>query len=247
MIYYHVSTDLKKDTHFYPRQPESIMEGEMVSIDRVCVAPSVEQCLSALPSGGSRLDELNEKQHGFYKVFRIDTEKLGIPDSNIVTWKTLFEKEYVPDAEWTEEHWITTDFTVAEEDTFIIQLLQWEEEVQDVIPHKIYVLADEKYHGDYTSAYIQETGNLVPCTSLITNAKIQTEGFQVGDPITFVSEMLEDEDIKNIIRSIEMEHSCTLNHTAYLECQLTSGELGLIELAETLHKPYSVYEALGTK
>lgn len=246
MLFYHVSTDLQKNAYFYPRQPESIMEGEMVSIDRVCVAPSVELCLSALPSGGSRLDELNEKQHGFYKVFRIDTEKLGIPDSHIVTSKTLFEKEYVPDAEWTEEHWITTDFTVAEEDAFIIQLLQWEEEIQDVIPHQIYVLADEKYHGDYTSAYIQETGNLVPCTSLITNAKVQTKGFQLGDRITFVSEMLEDKDITRIIRIIETEYGCTLNHTAYLECKLTSGELGLMELAETLQKSYDAYEATGT-
>lgn len=92
MILYHVSTALDKDGHFYPRQPRAIMENEVEGIDRICVSPSIASCFSAIPCGGSRLDELNLERAGMYKVFRIDTGKLNIPESAILTNTELFEK-----------------------------------------------------------------------------------------------------------------------------------------------------------
>lgn len=231
MIFYHVSTDVQKDGVFYPRYPESIMEGEFASIQRVCVAPTIDDCLSAIPNGGSRLDELNDRQQGFYKVFRIDTEKLGIPENEIITSTHLFENEMVPDAEWTEEHWILTDFTVSEEDTFMIHLNNWSEEPCDLIPKWIYDLADEEFEGDYTEAYMEEMDDMVPCMSAIKHIKYVIEPYKAGDTIIIPSYSIEDEDVERIIEVAKAVYGVTLEEGDSQELLVKEGELTIEELA----------------
>lgn len=170
MIFYHVSTYLKHDGIFIPRIPSSVHKlGENENIPRVCVGKTMEDCFSALPSGGSRLDILMEEQHNLFLVFRIDTEKIGIKEEDILSSERLFEEGWVIDAEHTNEHWIMTEFEVPQEDRFLIHLFDWQEESCDIIPHDIYELADAEYEGDYFEAYFAKMKEHVPCMSIISN------------------------------------------------------------------------------
>lgn len=184
-IFYHVSTNLRHDGVFTPRIPDQRhQQAEDNTTGRVSVAPSIELCLTAIPGGGGQLDELNINQRGYYLVFRIDTEKLGISEQDIVKSQTLYKKDFVRDAGFTEEHWILSSFTVPEEDRFIIRLYDWEEFSEDVLPYSIFEIADREYDGDYLSAYMDIYDDLVPCSVRIQNIQYTTENLKKGDEFT---------------------------------------------------------------
>jgi len=130
MILYHVSQDLTFDGYFQPRIPKEPMTGENDTIFRISAAPTISQCFGAIPRGGVMFHHMCHRCDGYFKVFRIDTEKVGISEENIVRPHTLKEKELVPDAWFHEEHWITTPFSVSEEDHLLIQVQNWKEELQ---------------------------------------------------------------------------------------------------------------------
>ena len=168
MILYHLSTDLTHNGIFTPNIPTIRMDGEDDRIKRVSTSASIGGCLSGIPDGGMRLDKLVVDQHGYFKCFIIDTDKLGITDY-VLTSQQLFEYGLVEDAETTDEHWILTPFTVPDEDSQLIHIDNWHEDMVDQIPHVIYELADKLYEGDYFEAYNDLIGDRIPCTTQITN------------------------------------------------------------------------------
>ena len=186
MIFYHVSTNLKHNGRFEPRIPSCRhKEKEDEVTPRVSVGLTIEDCLTAIPNGGFNLDHMNIERRGYYLIFKIDTEKLGISDDHIVTSQTLFEKDLVRDAEATSEHWITCPFTVPAEDKFMIRLTVWEEGSADLIPHAIYCIAEEKYDGDYFRAYFEEKeSENIPCATLIQDADYIHEEVEAGNEVT---------------------------------------------------------------
>lgn len=99
MKLYHVTFDLEEPEIkvFRPRVPDSAGEGEDTYIPRICLAPSIEKCIQALPSGSRRMSK-GEK-------IRIYEVNINIDDSNLISPDILFFKGYVPDALETEEYW----------------------------------------------------------------------------------------------------------------------------------------------
>lgn len=193
-IFYHLSTDLYHNGSFVPRIPQNRhLEAEDEITPRISVAPSIENCLTAIPNGGIRLDSLNFDLRGYYLIFKIDTEKLGITEDQIVDSKTLFEKDLVRDADITEENWITVPFVVSHEDQFIINLSSWDEDSADVIPHAIYVLAEEEFEGDYFEAYEDEIGGNIPCCVVIQNAEYTKETVEADEEISLYFGCEDDE------------------------------------------------------
>lgn len=197
-IFYHVSTDIFHDGVFTPRIPYyRHKDHEDASIERVCVSDSIENCLTAIPGGGSNLDILNIEQRGYFLVFRIDTEKLGITDKDIITNQELFEKDLVRDAEATNEVWITTPFVVPESDRFLIKLITWEEEAFDLYPYAIQQLAYQEYEGDFEKAYQEVYKDFVPFCTKIVCAKYVHESVKKGSIVPFYFESeLEMEELK---------------------------------------------------
>ena len=192
-IFYHVSTNLTHPGIFKPRIPSfRHKDSEDDVIPRVCVAPSIEGCLTAIPEGGMQLGELCWDQRYYFLVFRIDTQKLGIPQNNIITSDELFKKDLVRDAEITNEHWITTSFVVPAEDRFLILVDNWAEESADVIPYEIYQIADKKYEGDYFDAYQDIYGAFIPCATSIENLIYTPEHVTEGCVIQLSFHCLEE-------------------------------------------------------
>lgn len=229
MIFYHVSIDLEKDGFFYPRRPNLTMENELFDMNRICVAPTIADCFTAIPNGGSRLDTLSIDQAGLFKVFRIDTEKLGIPESAIISSKELFEKAWVPDAEWSEEYWIMESFTVPEEDSFIIHVVDWQEESHDIIPHNIYQVADESYEGDYFAAYRDYVEDMIPCMTAIKNIRYTEGAYKEGEDFYL---FVEDTDIlENVVVLAKSLYGVEMAHDGMDLMSVVSGELTIEQLA----------------
>lgn len=136
MILYHVTTDLQHDGKFTPWVPKTGMKTENKTINRVCVAPTIEGCLTSMPSGSYSLTETLEKTMGQLKVFVIDTEKLGIQNSEIVKPQQLYQSKWVDDAYLTDEHWILSPFVVEEEDSYIINVASYEEKWEAVLDYE---------------------------------------------------------------------------------------------------------------
>jgi hypothetical protein len=203
-IYYHVSTDVHHSGVFEPRIPSCRhKQAEDSSIPRISVAPSIEDCFTAIPNGGSHLDVLNMERRGYYLIFRIDTEKLGISEEHIISSDTLFQKDLVRDAEITNEHWITTPFVVPDEDRFMIKLISWEETAHDVVPYKIYQIAEEKYDGDYIEAYMDIYKEHVPSSVGIIDLQYIYEEVKKGEEISIY---FEEEEEKDLVVSYLNEH-----------------------------------------
>lgn len=179
-VYCHITSDLEKDNYFYPRIPNVIREDENCSIDRICVAETLEGALTAIPGGAGRLDDYLKESSFYFKVFLIDIEKLGI--TKMINAEELYKEDYVRDAEITGEHWILEPFTVPEENIFYIRLNHWEEESRDVIPYEIYELSEtDEYEGDYAEAYYDVYEDYAPFMCSIESIDVLEEYVKGGD------------------------------------------------------------------
>lgn len=184
-IYYHVSTKLNHNGIFEPRVPQSRhKQAEDDRTPRVSVAPTIESCLTAIPGGGIELEELNIQLRGYYLVFRIDTDKLGIQEKFIVDADTLYENDWVRDADATNEHWITVPFTVPEEDIFAIKVIAWDESSVDIVPFSLHEIADKNHGGDLGSAYFEVYDDNLPCSTLIEDLRYIREDVNTGEEIS---------------------------------------------------------------
>lgn len=193
-VFYHISTNLDHDGVFEPRIPTYRYENENCDIPRISVANSLEDCLTGIPGGGSRLEILNESQRGYYLLIKIDTEKLRIPKESIMSTKFLYEKDLVRDADVTNESWITEGFTVPEEDIELILLSDWSEESEDILPYSIYEIADKDYDGDYLEAYMDVYQPNIPCAVSIKNAQYISTKAKKGQTGILQSENSSDID-----------------------------------------------------
>lgn len=202
-IYYHLSTNIYHEGIFEPRIPLiRHRDQEDDSISRISVAPTIEDCLTAIPNGGYLLDGLNLQQRGYFLIFKIDTEKLGIGNEHIVQTKTLYEQDLVRDADVTNEVWITTPFKVPEEDRFLINLTGWREEPLDILPHSIFAIANDKYDGDYFKAYTDIYQSLVPSSVGIVDATYTHELVKEGQIISIYFEEYDEKvSVSNYLKS----------------------------------------------
>lgn len=102
---YHVSTDTSRVIPiFIPRIPNKNqrMEGENETIPRICVAKSIEDCLTAMPNGGYFLTSEHKPKR--IRVYEFDEEV--VQEGNLIKPTDLYFSEYVLDAWVTGEYWV---------------------------------------------------------------------------------------------------------------------------------------------
>lgn len=133
MILYHISVELDHNGYFQPDIPDCLKYTdddfmEDITTQRVCASSTIEGCLSSIPDGGRNFSKLVLNQNGYFKLFIIDTEELGIQENQIIDGDTLYNSGLVYDAHLTGEHWILKSFQVPKEDTLIIFPYYWENE-----------------------------------------------------------------------------------------------------------------------
>lgn len=134
--FYHVSGGINPGV-FTPRVPQYRHRfGEDDEVNRISVAKTVGGCFTGMPRGGSYLDMNVAETYGLFTIFRIDTEKMGIDQEQIIDSQILYQEGLVIDSLETEECWITTEFMVSAEDIINVKLVDWEEVPRDTIIHE---------------------------------------------------------------------------------------------------------------
>lgn len=177
-VYYHITTNLEHEGRFYPRIPKHRIEQEESTTPRVCVAPTIEDCLTGIPDGGYGLRTLLNNNNNKIKVFRIDTHKLGIQNQDVLPSVHLFREGLVPDAATTNETWIKVAFNVPQEDTFIIEIDNYKEKLKPVVPYHVYKLSqmDWAYKGDIERCHLLYHGKGLQGVVAIHDLKYRKEG-----------------------------------------------------------------------
>lgn len=216
MILYHISTNIRKDGHFQPRAPHQTMEGENRVRMRVSASPTMADCFTALPGGSYQLFSLNSRQEGFYKVFRIDTDELGISEKDILTPTQLMENGWVPDAGIANEHWITVPFLVPEEESFVLLLTGWRERVVEMAPV-------QNASGE---CFLYANG-----VNVIDSIVFKRDSFKVSEWIQHYGFLKEEEDFRQIMASAKREYGIEMEMVNNYTLQVKEGELTMEQLA----------------
>lgn len=172
----HVSLEVGGSNFFYPCVPESRSSKEDDFVKRICVARNLEGALTAIPGGSSSLGSSLADYSNVLKVYGISCEKLGITPADIVSDVTLYEKDMVEDAYWTEECWITKSFVVPQEDVYYVTIGCWGEAESDQVPSVVRYLAEEKYEGNLYDAWDELYCGLMPSIQVIENVRFSLIG-----------------------------------------------------------------------
>ena len=103
MKLYHVTFDINESETkiFRPRVPASAGVGEDKRIPRICLAPSIEKCIQAIPS-----DNRNLQKGSKIRIYEVHISE---KDKHLIKPEVLFLEGLVPDALETQEHWYTKD------------------------------------------------------------------------------------------------------------------------------------------
>ncbi|MFJ8528426.1 hypothetical protein [Bacillus sp. NPDC094106] len=153
MKIYHISLEDKRVEVFTPRVPaeEMRLAEEDSTTARFCVSTTIEGCLSAVPWGGSSLG-LHDKK--VITVYEFDTDDLQ-NKKNLITPLELYQKGFVPDAMYTNEHWIMNE-SIQPRNVFEIVIDSYEEKMVPDISYEDSLLLkerkvtlDEVWNGDF--------------------------------------------------------------------------------------------------
>lgn len=135
MKLYHVSKRLDDVEQFAPRIPENRIEREDDTVKRICVSKSVGGCLSAVPDGGSELEQYLFDTGGFVQVFVFDTHTLGLSEEEVIPPDVLYQKGWVEDAVATGEHWITVPVKPTE--SYWLLIGDWMDSEIEFYPYEV--------------------------------------------------------------------------------------------------------------
>lgn len=127
---YHLSLS-SEIIDFYPRVPKIRRFGEDGLINRISASDTIDGCLSAVPWGGTNLEEAflfaKSKDKGLsVRVYEFDIDDIGF--EFIVPPEYLFQEDLVGDAYETGEHWIMSH--VQPYRTYIITILSFDEDYE---------------------------------------------------------------------------------------------------------------------
>lgn len=139
---YHISNNADIIDEFIPRIPEYRAEGEDSHINRISLSSSIEGCLTAVPWGNSRIDDifLGEKEASFLlRVYEFDFA--GMDMNSLIAPESLYYSDLVKDASDTDEYWY----------------------LKKLKPSKTYLIDISEYYG--------ESENLISCQQMIDYAK----------------------------------------------------------------------------
>lgn len=132
LLLYHVSSDLKHSGLFTPGIPSIRLENENTTINRVCMAFTIEGCLTGMPRGGERLKETLKETDGYLLVHTLDTAKAKMSISEMELPFSLYTKGLVLDALMTDEVWVKKPFRAHKKT--LIRLNAYEETLEDSVP-----------------------------------------------------------------------------------------------------------------
>lgn len=141
---YHASYSCDIIEEFIPRIPEFRAEGldENNTIPRICLSDSIEGCLSAVPWGGSRLEDLFwEEGSCLIRIYEFDIKDLNL--KNLLPPEYLYSSDLVRDSNITREYWYI-DEKLKPSRSYLIEIRNYDTYWPDIISF------DDYLNGMYT-------------------------------------------------------------------------------------------------
>lgn len=122
---YHISNSCNIIDEFIPRIPYSRASEEDNTTPRVSLSSSIEGCLTAVPWGNSRLEQIFWEDGSFLiRVYEFEISKLDC--GKLITPDYLYFSDSVRDAYATKEYWYLDTITPSK--TYLIELTDYTED-----------------------------------------------------------------------------------------------------------------------
>lgn len=142
---FHISRNTDIIEKFIPRIPESRADWEDEINQRVCLSSSIEGCLTGVPWGGSKLEDiLLPTGDGSYliRVYEFDIKNIATED--LVGPEEIYEDGLVNDAMLSQEYWFIGK-ELKPDRTYLIELSGYLEQVVDIYSYESerYILMNE--------------------------------------------------------------------------------------------------------
>lgn len=149
---YHISLEGNLDVHhFTPRIPSRCLDTEDKTTPRICVAETINDCISACPDGYVFFTEKTVLGAAYLYVYEIDILKIGF--NNIKFWQEL--SSLVPDAHKTKEIWVLKEFDAAP------KIYRFENMEYEIEPKKGHRYRDVVYGRDNMDYIMQNNTNII--------------------------------------------------------------------------------------
>lgn len=161
MKLYHISENIYENIEtFNPRIPLSILKEEDSSINRVCIAKSIQDCLSAINyhiSVNYMFNELEENEsYVGNRIVRVYEFDINEKDENLLNYNQI--SKYVPDSIQTKEYWYLKPLTPVK--SYLINIINY-----DLLDNDSNILTDLEYE-------VIEDLNIIP---QVVNISVFTE------------------------------------------------------------------------
>lgn len=145
---YHASNNCDIIEEFVPRIPEFRAEGldENNTIPRICLSDSIEGCLSAVPWGGSRLEDLFwEEGSCLIRIYEFDIKDLNL--KNLLPPEYLYSSDLVRDALISGEYWYIHE-KLKPSRSYLIEVDKYDMCWPDIIHYYDYITGIEAEKAD---------------------------------------------------------------------------------------------------
>lgn len=127
---YHLSLDCDLIEEFVPRIPDSRAQDEEAFTPRVSLSESIDGALTAVPWGGSELENIFwEDGASLIRVYEFDIKDLNI--SNLLPPEYIFSKDMVRDSRITREYWALEPIKPSR--SYLIEVKNYNERVCDTV------------------------------------------------------------------------------------------------------------------
>lgn len=171
--YYHISLDTDNVIkEFMPRVPAMRYPGEDSSIQRIALSTSIEGCLSAVPWGGRKLENISagifdmteEEIHCIFRVYEFEDTEFEI--NNFLSTGELLKEGLVMDANNSDECWVINQ-SLKPTKSYIVVLMNYDESFTDIFSKDFYLLSDD----DLENLFLEDF--LIGTATKIVNTKIE--------------------------------------------------------------------------
>lgn len=172
--YYHISLDVDNVINeFIPRVPEMRYPGEDSSIQRIALSTSIDGCLSAVPWGGRKLENIStgifdmteEEIHCIFRVYEFEYNQFE--KNNFISTDELLKEGLVMDANNSDECWVINQ-SLKPLKTYTAILMNYDESFTDIFSKEFYLLSEDDIEEVFIEDYLIGTATKIVNTELET-------------------------------------------------------------------------------
>lgn len=163
---YHISLEVDRIIDvFKPTLYPMVYQNENGTIPHISVSSSISGCLSGVPWGGRKLENVSTgifdmTEHEIKVVFRIyEFDKKDIEEVNFIATEQLLENGLVMDAHNADECWVINQGLTPSK-TYIGVLMNYYEENTDVYAHEFYLIDEPTDLDDFIIGYATKIAHI---------------------------------------------------------------------------------------